>query len=267
MKTELNNMLDTIVNEFPRYFPEVNNVLSAGIPVFARVIGLVVTAPFLKRSEIPTIAKVGFTLIFTIMLSMLLKPAAPGADVSLIYSVAINFLCGALIGFIVSCILSAIESGGDMINMQQGVSSATIMDPTTSSQVSIMGRIFSMLGLIIFIEIGGIYWTFNAFIRSFEVFPLYSSMVPLDEIVNLPYLIKITSNVLYIGLQIASPVLIATLGQDIILGIISKTAPQVNVFQMSFLFKPCMGSAILIIVMPSILNVICDFFMSFANIF
>lgn len=116
-------------------------------------------------------------------------------------------------------------------------------------------------------EIGGVYWTFNAFIRSFEIFPIYSYAIPMDEIINMDYLIKITSNVLYIGLQIASPVLIATLGQDIILGIISKTAPQVNVFQMSFLFKPCLGAAILIVVLPTIFNVICDYFLSFSNIF
>lgn len=260
-------MLDFIINEFPKYFPEVNNILAGGIPIFARIVGLMRTAPFLKRSEIPTIAKVGFALIFTIILSMVLKPAAPAVGVSIIYSIGINFLCGALIGFIVNCIVTAVESGGDMINMQQGVSSATIMDPTTSSQISIMGRLFSLFGLIIFLEIGGAYWTFNALIRSFEIFPVYGTFVPLDEIVNMPYLVKVTSNVLYIGLQIAGPVLLATLGQDIILGIISKTAPQVNVFTMSFLFKPCLGSAILIVVLPSLLNVIEDFFMSFANIF
>ncbi len=260
-------MLDLIINEFPKYFPEVNNILAGGIPIFARIAGLMRTAPFLKRTEIPTIAKVGFTLIFTIILSMVLKPTAPAVGVSIIYSIVINFLCGALIGFIVNCIITAVESGGDMINMQQGVSSATIMDPTTSSQISIMGRLFSLFGLIIFLEIGGAYWTFNALIRSFEVFPVYGTFIPLDEIVNMPYLVKVTSNVLYIGLQIAGPVLLATLGQDIILGIISKTAPQVNVFTMSFLFKPCLGSAILIVVLPSLLNVIEDFFMSFANIF
>lgn len=260
-------MLDLIINEFPKYFPEVNNILAGGVPIFARIVGLMRTAPFLKRSEIPMIAKVGFALIFTIILSMVLKPAAPAVGVSIIYSIVINFLCGALIGFIVNCIITAVESGGDMINMQQGVSSATIMDPTTSSQISIMGRLFSLFGLIIFLEIGGAYWTFNALIRSFEVFPVYGTFIPLDEIVNMPYLVKVTSNVLYIGLQIAGPVLLATLGQDIILGIISKTAPQVNVFTMSFLFKPCLGSAILIVVLPSLLNVIEDFFMSFANIF
>ena len=260
-------MLDAIINEFPKYFPEVNNIITAGIPVFARVAGLMRTTPFLQRSEIPMIAKVGFSLIFTIILSMLLRPAPPSGEVSMVYSIIINYLCGALIGFIVNCIVKVVESGGDMINMRMGVSSATIMDPTTSAQVSIMGRIFGLLGILIFLYIGGAYWTFNALIRSFDIFPVYSVFVPIDEIINMPYLVKITSNVLYIGLQIAGPVLIATLGQDIILGIISKTAPQVNVFQMSFLFKPCLGAAILIIVMPSIFNVLCDFFLSFSNIF
>ena len=260
-------MLDLIINEFPKYFPEVNNILSGAIPIFARIAGLMRTAPFLQRTEIPMIAKVGFTLIFTVILSMVLKPESPAVGVSIVYSIGINFLCGALIGFIVNCILRAVESGGDMINMQQGVSSATIMDPTTSSQISIMGRLFSMLGLIIFLKIGGAYWTFNALIRSFEVFPVYATFVPLDEIVNMPYLVKITSNVLYIGLQIAGPVLLATLGQDIILGIISKTAPQVNVFSLSFLFKPVMGAFILIVILPMLINVITDYLTSHANIF
>ena len=76
-----------------------------------------------------------------------------------------------------------------------------------------------------------------------------------------------SSNVLYMGLQVASPILLATLGQDIILGVISKTAPQVNVFQLSFLFKPVLGAAILLWIMPIIVNVINDYFISFAKIF
>ncbi len=145
-------MLDTILSEFPKYFPELNGVLAAGIPVFARVAGLMRATPFLQRSEIPMIAKVGFTIIFSVMLCMFLKPEVPAGGISIVYSIVVNYLCGAILGFIVNCILKAIESGGDMINMQQGVSSATIMDPTTSSQVSIMGRVFGLLALLIFLE-------------------------------------------------------------------------------------------------------------------
>lgn len=260
-------MIETILSDFPKYFPEFNGILAAGIPIFARVAGLIRTAPFLRRSEIPTITKVGFAIIITVMLCMLVKPGPMPQDVSMIYCIVVNFICGAIIGFIINCIVAAIESGGDMINMQQGVSSATMLDPSSNAQISIMGRLFGLLGLIIFLEVGGAYWTFNAFVRSFEIFPVYAYAIPLDEIVNLPYLVKITSNVLFIGLQIASPVLIATLGQDIILGVINRTAQQIPVFQMSFLFKPSLGSLILLLILPNVFNIIEDYFVSFSNIF
>ena len=107
----------------------------------------------------------------------------------------------------------------------------------------------------------------RALMRSFEIFPMYSSTIPLSQLVNMDYLIEMSSNVLFMGLQIASPVLLATLGQDIILGIISKTAPQVNVFQLSFLFKPVLGAAIMIWILPMLVNVISDYFLSYSNIF
>ncbi len=99
------------------------------------------------------------------------------------------------------------------------------------------------------------------------MFPLYDTALPLAKIISRDYLIIVTSNVLFVGLQIASPVLLATLGQDIILGVISKTAPQVNVFQLSFLFKPVMGVAIMIVVLPMLVNVVTDYFLSFAQIY
>ena len=154
-----------------------------------------------------------------------------------------------------------------MINTQMGLSSAMVMDPSSNSQTALLSNILTLFGTIIFIHIGGVYWMLNAFVRSFEIFPMYATSIPLMQLVNIDYLITMTSNVLYIGLQIASPILLATLGQDIILGIISRTAPQVNVFQLSFLFKPVFGAAIMIWTMSILLNVITDYFTSHANIF
>ena len=86
------------------------------------------------------------------------------------------------------------------------------------------------------------------------------------KIANMSLLTKLSSNTLYMGLQIASPVLLATMAQDIILGVISRTAPQVNVFQLSFLFKPVLGAAIMVWILPMLMNVIEQYFISFANI-
>ena len=260
-------MIDTLLPFLGKYMPEINSALGAGIVIFARVLGFVRYAPVLGRSEVPGQVKLSVALILTVILTSILKPEMPEMGVSLMLSLILNFAAGALLGFIANCLILAIEAGGDMINMQMGLSSAMVLDPTTSAQVSIVGKFFTLIAIILFIHIGGIYWLITGLLKSFEIFPIYATSFPLEQLVNQKFLIQITSNILYIGLQIASPVLLATLGQDIILGIISKTAPQINVFQLSFLFKPVLGAAILIFILPMIFEVIVEYYNSYSGLF
>ena len=260
--------MDTIYVELMKMFPQLNASLAAGIYVFARLMGFFRFAPVFNKKEIPGMIKICLALLFTIIITPFLSPATlAGTQDSFILSILLNFAVGAMIGYLAQLILLAVDAGADMINMQMGLSSAMVLDPTTSSQVSILTRIMALLGVLIFMHVGGVYWLIRALLRSFEIFPLFATSVPLKEIVNMDYLIKMSSNVLFMGLQIASPVLLATLGQDIILGVISKTAPQVNVFQLSFLFKPVFGAAIMVWILPMLLNVISDYFITYANIF
>ena len=259
--------MEQFLNQIAIMFPEFERWFSAGFIVFARLLGFIRFAPVFNRREINTIVKLSLALLLSMMITPILHPSAPPSDISPILLWVLNFAVGAIIGYIAQLLLQAIEAGGDMINTQMGLSSAMVMDPTTNSQTSILSRMITLLGLCIFIQIGGMYWLFNALVRSFEIFPIYAVQIPLEQIINIDYLIKTTSNVLYVGLQIASPILLATLGQDIILGVISKTAPQVNVFQLSFLFKPVFGAAIMIWILPMLVNVISDFFLSFSGIY
>ena len=260
-------MIDALLEAFPKYFPEVNTALGAGLFIFARIMGFVRFAPVFNRKDVPGMIKLAFALILTIILMMTVKTGPIPSGTSLILGLILNIVGGMIVGFIANCIVLAISAAGDMINMQMGLSSAMVLDPTVGTQVSILGNFFGLLAVILFIDVGGVYWLINALHRSFEIFPVYATSIPLNSLINKEYLVTLTSNVLYIGLQIASPVLLATLGQDLILGIISKTAPQVNVFQLSFLFKPVLGAAILLWIMPIIVNVINDYFISYAKIF
>lgn len=259
--------MDELLRQIAILFPGFERYFSAGFIVFARLLGFIRFAPVLNRKEIATTVKLSLAILLTFIITPLLEPGNPPAGISPMLLLLLNFAVGAIIGYIAQLIILAIESGGDMINTQMGLSSAMVMDPTSNSQTSILSRMITMLGLCIFMQLGGLYWLFNALIRSFTIFPLYAVHIPLEQIINLDYLVKTTSNVLYMGLQIASPVLLATLGQDIILGVISKTAPQVNVFQLSFLFKPVFGAAILIWILPMLVGVISDFFLSFPSIY
>ena len=255
------------ITQLGKIFPYFAVYLTAGFVIFARVMGFFRLAPVFNRKEMNSIVKLSLALLLTIAFISAKPPEAQPQESSFVLALVLNYAAGAMLGYIAQVILLAIDAGGDMINMQMGLSSAMVLDPTTSSQTSILAKLISLLSLIIFIEIGGVYWLMNAFLRSFEVFPIYATAIPLDKLVNLDYIIKMTSNVLFMGLQVASPVLLATLGQDIILGVISKTAPQVNVFQLSFLFKPVLGAAIMVWILPMLVNIITDYFQSFANIF
>ena len=209
--------MDQLIQQMAILFPEFDRWFSAGFIVFARLLGFIRFAPIFNRKEITGLVKLAFVFILTIMLTPLLKPGVPPAGISPLLLLLLNFAVGAIIGYIAQLLILAIEAGGDMINTQMGLSSAMVMDPTTNSQTSILSRVITLLGIIIFIELGGFYWMINALIRSFEIFPLYAVSIPLEKIINMDYLVTTTSNVLYMGLQIASPVLLATLGQDIIL--------------------------------------------------
>jgi len=259
--------MDELIRQIGIMFPDFAKYFSAGFVVFARLLGFIRFAPVFNRKELNTTVKLGLALMLTMIITPLVNPGEIPGGISPILLWTLNFVVGAIIGYIAQLIILAIEAGGDMINTQMGLSSAMVMDPSTNSQTSILSRMITLLGICIFINIGGLYWLFNALIKSFEIFPIYAVQIPLEKIINMDYLIKTTSNVLYMGLQIASPVLLATLGQDIILGVISKTAPQVNVFQLSFLFKPVFGAAIMIWILPMLIGVISDFFLSFSSIY
>ena len=132
-------MIDTILATFPKYFPEINNALGAGLLIFARLLGFVRFAPVLNRKEIPGMVKLSFALVLTIILMMTVETPPPPDGTSLILGLILNVVCGMMVGFIANCIVQAISAAGDMINMQMGLSSAMVLDPTAGAQVSILG--------------------------------------------------------------------------------------------------------------------------------
>jgi flagellar biosynthetic protein FliR len=156
---------------------------SAGFIVFARLLGFIRFAPILNRKEIAVTVKISLALLLTMMITPLVNPGEPPSTISPMLLLLLNFAVGAIIGYIAQLIILAIEAGGDMINTQMGLSSAMVMDPSTNSQTSILSRMITILALCIFIQIGGLYWLFNALLRSFEIFPVYAVHIPLDKII------------------------------------------------------------------------------------
>ena len=166
--------MDNLLSELMKIFPDMNMYLMAGTLVFARLIGFFRCAPIFNRKDFPSLVKIPLAIIVTIFMLPFLSPEKIVQCDSFALSIVLNIAVGAMIGYMAQLITIAVDCGAEMINMQMGLSSATVLDPTTSSQVSILTNIISVMGILIFITVGGVYWMFNALLKSFEIFPMFA---------------------------------------------------------------------------------------------
>ena len=150
-----------VVSQLGATFPMFGVYLTAGFVIFARVMGFFRLAPVLNRKEIPGLVKLSLALMLTMIFICAKHPPVPPPHNSFILSLLLNYVAGALLGYMAQLILLAIDAGADMINMQMGLTSATTLDPSSSGQVSILSNIIALMGILIFINVGGIYWLFK----------------------------------------------------------------------------------------------------------
>lgn len=224
-------------------------------------------APIFNRKEVVFMAQVGFAMILTVMLMSVIEIDQIPSDIPYIYLLLMNITEGVFLGIITRFIFDTIQAAGDLANNQMALSSASTFDPSTRVQTSIVGKMIGLMAVVVFIHIGGVHWMLMAFKRSFEIFPVFSPLPDFINAVTLEYFIYISGNIIFVGFQMVAPVIITTLAIDIILGIISKTAPQINVFQLSFVFKPTVGCMVLLATIPLFMNVLEDYFMNHAQFF
>ena len=145
-------MIDAVLNFYSQISPDLEKYLGSGLMIFGRVMGFIRFAPGFSRRDVHTMAKIGIAIILTVMICVTLPLTPQPAESSFVLALSLNVFFGALMAFIANCILMIVEAGGDMINMQMGLNAASVFDPSTSQQSSVMGRFFSLFGLILFIN-------------------------------------------------------------------------------------------------------------------
>ena len=136
------------------------------------------------------------------------------------------------------------------------LNAATIFDPGSQSQATLIGRFFDFIALILFISLGGMEKVIEGFYKSFTFFPIITYHLT----INFDKLVKATADIFAIGFLMVSPIIMILLIQDLILGLMSRAAPQINAFQVSFSIKPSTGLLVLIILFPAIFQILVTLF-------
>jgi flagellar biosynthetic protein FliR len=212
--------------------------------VLARMLGFVMIAPFFGSMNIPMIARIGFS----VALSLVLTPIMMGNDTivasvglsgdgfNYLWMLANQVLVGLFFGFIAAFLFYGIESAGRIIDIQRGANMSEVVAPMTGERSSASGQWLMMLAIVLMLVTGQHMIILNAVISTFEIFPPVMSLDwASSQVVN--HFADLSGQSLLVTAQIAAPAMITLLLTDVLLGIINRGAPQVNVFVLSQVIK------------------------------
>lgn len=229
------------------------------------------SAPFLRISAMMVVAPIfsapGFNLRARVLLSVLIAAlVAPSISlppnfelISLMgLVVAIQEIgVGLMIGFILQLAFGAIVFGAQAMSMTMGLGFAMAVDPQNGVQVPVVAQLYVILGTLLFLAVDGHLALINAVARSYDFVPAGSvSISP----TSFSALISLGSIVFAGGILLALPVMTALLLINLAFGIITRTAPQLNIFAVGFPVTILAGLFIMFLVMPGFINALSNMF-------
>ncbi|MBH38149.1 hypothetical protein CL658_03860 [bacterium] len=229
--------------------------LSVFFLIFARFSGLVLVSPFFSMKSLFSLAKVSFVFWVSVLIMFVvpLPQSLPNSLFIYFFALMIELVIGLIIGFTANLIMMAIEFGGAIMDTQAGLSSASVLDPTSGKNAALLELLMKYLAIMLFLIINGHHMVLSAVFESFSIMPLGQ---PVDFSAGSQYLVSLGSALFLIGLKLAAPIILVIFIVDFSFGILNKVAEQVNVFQLGFQVKPMVAVIIFLGIAPNFGNIL-----------
>jgi len=211
--------------------------------VGARVSGWMIFTPFLGHAALPAPVKAGLTIALTILLFPIVTVDAvatgiyPGPLV-----IAGELGVGMIMGLCLQLVFEGIQLGGQLIGTQLGFSMANMIDPMSQVETTVMSVFHQTVALLIFLALDVHLRLVQALARSFHYLPAGTAFAVLPPA---PQLCRAAAGMWLIALEIAAPVMVATMLTDMTLAFISRTSPQLPVMLVGFAVKALLGFGVL----------------------
>lgn len=212
---------------------QLNGWLASLIWPLARILALLASTPLLGSSSIPTQTKLGLAVLLAILIAPVLPPLPqidPGSGVGLIVLIQ-QIIIGLAMGFSIRIVFTAVEMAGEITGLQMGLGFATFFDPQQSGQVQLVGRFYGLLATLMFLAIDGHLQIIAILTHSFTTLPIGTEGI---STTSFTALLNWGIKIFTLGLHLALPVLTALLITNLALGILTRAAPQLNIFAVGF---------------------------------
>ena len=212
-------------------------------------------APVFSDKAINARLKVLIAVCISVTIFSVMDTPLPVYETVLQYSMLLisEAALGLTMGFVASIIMSMLVMAGEFIDREIGFTMSTTFDPSSGAMVTITAELYNKLIITIMLISNLHYYIIRALVRSFELIPAGNVSM------NFPY---IYSNVLgffgqifVVGFRIAMPIFIGTTMINVILGVLAKSVPQMNMFAVGMQLKVMAGLAVLAVVIMFVPNI------------
>jgi flagellar biosynthetic protein FliR len=206
-------------------------VMFAGV----RIGGLMLFAPFFSSGSIPLQVKAGLTVALTALLYPVYGAARlETSALGWVQVLTGEAVVGLLLGLTLQFIMEAAQMAGQFLGVQAGFSLVTILDPQTQADTPVISTFNQLLALLIFLELNVHHWLLRGLAASFVYLPPGSVILNLRVTTSL---LQAAGAIWLVGLQIAAPVVVATLLIDVTLGFLAKSSPQIPILFLGLSIK------------------------------
>ena len=217
--------------------------LSQLVPTFVLVVfrlaGMMLYAPLFGSVRVPRRVRVLLVLILALGIAPAVKPIADPRNVwELAVGIGGELAFGLAMGMALSFVFIAAQWAGELIGQQMGFNLGEVFDPQFGAQSSVIGDLYFMFTLVIFLSVGGHRAMIRGVRASFDALPLMS--VGADQSV-LTMLLDLFHAATILAMQLAAPILITMLVLDLVLGLIGRTIPQMNVMSAALSLRTLVG--------------------------
>lgn len=213
--------------------------------VFFRITGMMLFAPLFGSSRIPRRVRALLALVLAMSVVPGIRPVMmPDSLWGVTAGIAGEMVFGFAMGMIQSFVFIATQWAGEIIGQQMGLNLSEVFDPSFGAQGSVVGELYFMLTLVVFLTIGGHYAMLAGMRDSFDSLPLLSlgMNTPLFDTI-----IGLFSTATVLAVRLAAPMLVTMLVVDLSLGLIGKMMPQMNVMAMGLSLRSALGLIVLIL--------------------
>jgi flagellar biosynthetic protein FliR len=207
--------------------------ISPWIWPFFRVLGLFTTAPVLSMRMIPRRVRISLALLIVVCAQPSLPASAPVSlnSPDAVMVVMHEVLIGLAMGFAARVVFAGIEFAGELVGLQMGLNFASFFDPTSGGQVTAVSRFYGTCATWLFVVMNGHLMLTSAVLQSFSAFPVSTDILSfLNEIQPQTW----GAELFKLGLWVSLPVVAMLILVNMVMGLVARVAPQMNIFSVGF---------------------------------